>query len=286
MAIAFAISFASWLAPRAVFADDHPEEDDDELVWNHPRVRPWELALTFAAPIAVELLEVAAGPPLEPHWRGGILGEERIGDLFEAETSAGRERADMISDGIQWGTFVFPLIGDAILTAWLWRDSPDVAWQMAAIDLEAMAMNAIVTLGSIRMFVRARPLADDCARDPSYSPLCQTQEENRGFPSGHLASVVMGASLICLHHGELDLWGGGAADTAICATAIAASGANAVLRLMAARHYVSDLVVGTGIGFALGYLVPWLLHYQVDTDLVVGPMVDDTTIGARGALVF
>jgi len=33
-------------------------------------------------------------------------------------------------------------------------------------------------------------------------------------------------------------------------------------RLMADRHYASDVIVGMGVGFGIGYAVPVLLHYS------------------------
>jgi membrane-associated phospholipid phosphatase len=42
----------------------------------------------------------------------------------------------------------------------------------------------------------------------------------------------------------------------------AATAATGVTRIVADRHYASDVVVGAAIGFAGGYGLPWLLHYR------------------------
>jgi membrane-associated phospholipid phosphatase len=35
-----------------------------------------------------------------------------------------------------------------------------------------------------------------------------------------------------------------------------------VTRLLSDRHYTTDIIAGMGVGFAFGYLVPVLLHYE------------------------
>ena len=43
---------------------------------------------------------------------------------------------------------------------------------------------------------------------------------------------------------------------------VLATAVTGVTRVVADRHYASDVVVGAGIGFGVGYGLPWLLHYR------------------------
>jgi membrane-associated phospholipid phosphatase len=43
---------------------------------------------------------------------------------------------------------------------------------------------------------------------------------------------------------------------------IAGAAGTAFSRLLADRHYATDVIVGMGMGFGLGYAVPVLLHYS------------------------
>jgi membrane-associated phospholipid phosphatase len=283
-AVGLAIVVATAVCGATAYAEEPvrheraaPAQPREALTWGYRRVEPWQLIATFSAPLVIEWIEVGWGEASGPRFRGGVLSEEEVTEWLAADTAEGRDRADAISDAIQMGTFFVPLLVDGLISAYLIHGSPDVAWQVTAINLQAYATLGLVALGSIRLVARERPLAASCASDPEYSPLCNTQEEYRSFPSGHLATAVMGASLTCLHHSYLDLWGP-IADELMCGTAIAASVADGVLRLVAARHYVTDLIAGAGVGLAIGWLVPWVLHYGQGT-VSITPDVGDDRLG-------
>jgi membrane-associated phospholipid phosphatase len=71
--------------------------------------------------------------------------------------------------------------------------------------------------------------------------------------------------LVCAHHHYLPLWGSPLADASACALAATGAVVTAGSRLMADRHYASDVIVGMGIGMGIGYAVPVLLHYSRET---------------------
>jgi membrane-associated phospholipid phosphatase len=246
--------------------------------------------LAFSAPLAVELLEVTLGDPEGPVWRGDTFGEESITDWFAADTARARNRADHVSDWLQTSLLVFPVLIDGVVTAWLVRDSPDVAWQLTAVSLQAYASMGLVLLGSIRLIARERPLRDDCQNDPDYSPLCNTEEEFRGFPSGHMATAVMGAGLTCSHHLYLDLWGS-VADETLCGVMLAGALVDGTLRLISGRHYPSDLLAGAAVGATFGWLVPWLLHYghadpKAPPPVVLAPDIAPERVGLTARAAF
>ena len=73
-------------------------------------------------------------------------------------------------------------------------------------------------------------------------------EETNSFPSGHTARAFMAATLLNKEFGHLSPW--------IPVTSYAIASATAVGRLLNLRHWVSDVLVGAGIGVVsaeLGY---------------------------------
>jgi hypothetical protein len=83
-----------------------------------------------------------------------------------------------------------------------------------------------------------------------------------------------------------------AGDAAACATGLALATAVGVLRIAADRHYATDVLLGAGVGLLSGWLLPWLLHYDVGealgdtTSITVAPRIDDDVIGVQVFGVF
>ena len=69
------------------------------------------------------------------------------------------------------------------------------------------------------------------------------------------------ATLTCVHHSHLPLYGGGAGDTVACGVMLGAALMNGFGRVVTEKHYPSDLVVGFGVGAFAGWVLPELLHY-------------------------
>jgi hypothetical protein len=69
------------------------------------------------------------------------------------------------------------------------------------------------------------------------------------------------AGLTCVHHQHMPLYGGGAPDALVCYGMLGATVATGVFRLMADRHYFSDILVGGLVATLAGYVLPSWLHY-------------------------
>ena len=86
------------------------------------------------------------------------------------------------------------------------------------------------------------------------------------------------------HHTELGLLGEGG-DAAMCATGLAMASTVGLLRILADRHYASDVIMGAAVGLVSGWLVPWLLHYDIGgpgrTEASLAPMIDANQLGAQ-----
>ena len=104
---------------------------------------------------------------------------------------------------------------------------------------------------------RARPFVRNCA-DGS----CEAGTPNRSMPSGHEAFAFTGAGLLCTNHAYLPQYGDPDTERTACAVSLGLATATGVLRIMADRHYATDVMVGSLIGLFSGFGLPRLLHYS------------------------
>jgi membrane-associated phospholipid phosphatase len=94
--------------------------------------------------------------------------------------------------------------------------------------------------------------------------------DTESFFSGHTTIAATSAGLVCANHSRLPLWGHPVADASACALSSTAAVFTGVSRILADRHYATDVLAGFGFGFGIGYAVPVLLHYsRVKTDAVL-----------------
>jgi membrane-associated phospholipid phosphatase len=71
----------------------------------------------------------------------------------------------------------------------------------------------------------------------------------------------------------MPLYGGGLPDGLACGLLLAISAVDGVGRLVADKHYASDVITGALVGSAIGYLTPTLLHYRYPVEKLGGFMV-------------
>ncbi|MGZ3418529.1 MAG: phosphatase PAP2 family protein [Polyangiales bacterium] len=184
-------------------------------------------------------------------WKGGVLMDNAAASAFTATTPAGRDRASRISDYFLFGTMALPFIDAGIAAA----RNPDVGWQLAVIDTGAYALNGLLTTIVKRTVLRERPSVAHCAPGQQ----CQNSES---FFSGHASAAFTAAGLVCAEHQALGIYGNKLADGAACATALAAAAATGMLRVVADKHYMTDVLTGAAVGLASGYLLPTLIHWS------------------------
>jgi membrane-associated phospholipid phosphatase len=202
-------------------------------------------------------------PPLKKHsLGGGILFDDSARKTLRLPTSEGRYVARDASDVILSLEATWPFFVDALITTWWYHGSPDAAAQMALVDGEALAIVTAVQGATNTIASRERPYGQTCGspEQPNQTNDCEGNVHYRSFFSGHTAFTFMAASLICVHHMKLDLLGG-IGDELSCVTAYAGAAATGTLRVMGDMHYVSDVMVGAGVGTLVGLAVP-LIHYR------------------------
>ena len=259
-----------WCSAALIGAWTSPAQAEDaehRLEWkaHWRRFDAIEYAATAAVLGGFLVVEFGVESRDEARWEGGILFDESVRSGAVAESREGRDRAARTSDVLAIvpqaqafiDTIAIPLATDS--------GNWDVAWQTTVMNAQAFGFVGLLSRLGHRVVARARPDLEECERDPEYAERCFIGEL-ASFPSGHTSSAAVGAGLVCAHHAYLPLYGGGAADLAACATGIAFSSANGYLRLVADRHYASDVIVGAVLGFGAGFGLPLLLHYRPEPE--------------------
>ena len=190
-------------------------------------------------------------------WRGGIVADEPVRDALRASSPEAISVAGRISDVMLVTTIAYTTLADALLIPLL-QDDPDLAWQASLAH--SLAFGITLTAGGIvkRATGRARPYERNCQADPS-APGCSSHDIFESFYSLHTGLAATSAGVSCALHLERNLFGDMPADIMSCGGSIAAATMTGLLRVVADRHYLSDVLIGGLLGFAVGYIVPLLV---------------------------
>ena len=154
------------------------------------------------------------------------------------------------------------------------RGSLDVTWQLVLMDAEAYSLSSIVAISMYDSIGRARPNYEDCLAG-RVTVGCNGSS-TASFPSGHINEAFTAAGLSCAHHLFQHVYGNALADAFACIRDLSLGTTEAILRMMGDRHYFSDVVAGSAIGFSFGFALPTLLHYMKwrhGPKAVVSPMI-------------
>jgi len=195
---------------------------------------------------------VLAGPIDQPRWQGPILFDDAVRDGLRASDAETRRTYKAVGD---WTYRLGPLLplADVFLVAAIGRKDSKLALNLGAMLVEAYSYSGLLSEISTQLSARKRPYAD-CSEGGE----CDTQS----FFSGHSAIAATGAGLMCANHTRIALYGNPVLDIGSCVLMSVNAVVTATSRVVADRHYATDVIVGTGFGFAFGYAVPVLLHYS------------------------
>jgi len=225
------------------------------------RIGPEEGAAVGGLATASILLMVFLNAPDQPRWNSAILFDEGARDVLRASSPGGRSRAGTISD-LAYLLAAYPVVVDAGLLTWLGHGKADAALQLALIDVEAMAITTLLTTAMQRSTGRARPFVRTCgSSSPEADCSASANTRNTAFFSGHTSIAFTAASTLCVQHSRLSLYG--SADAAVCPVALGGAPTTSILRVVADRHWASDVIAGALVGSAVGALVS-SVHLQLD----------------------
>ena len=248
-------------APKPDAAPKPKPKSQHGLYWHEEwrRFHPVEYVATgILGPLAIA--EYFYLPPQQqPHWVGGILFDDAVRDALRLRSPSALHASWAMADtaGV---TLVAISVGlDSVIVPLL-RGSPDVAWQLTLMDAEAFSLSSLVAITLYDTVGRARPSYEDCQRNPSAAMGCNTSPD-ASFPSGHINEAFTAAGLSCAHHMYAHVYGSRLADAFACARDLTLATTEGVLRIMGDRHWTTDVIVGSMIGFSFGFGLPTLLHY-------------------------
>jgi len=213
------------------------------------RFGPVETAAVGVVGAGVVLLEFFVKPPSSPNWDKSILFDDAARGALRAGSVGGRSRAATASDVGYFGLPIYAVGVEAGLATWLGRGQADAALQLALINLEVIAVNGLLTRVTQRAVGRARPDHADLA-------------DNTSFFSGHTSVAFSMASALCVEHSRIEIYGG-IADKVVCPAALTAATATGLLRIVADRHFASDVLAGAILGSLVGATIAWL-HLRAD----------------------
>lgn len=199
-------------------------------------------------------------PVGDGRWVDSNSFDTEVRAALRAKSIAGQDTADDVSD-LLLSFSVNQLMVDALLVAWWQRRSPDIAWRMLVINTETLAIVGAITNLAKGITARQRPFGLLCQPGDG-NPRCQRSGRYRSFFSGHTSVSFTAASLNCMHHVNLRLYGHPAADAASCALGYGMASTIGVLRMVADKHWMSDIITGAGVGTLGGLLIPYALHYR------------------------
>jgi membrane-associated phospholipid phosphatase len=208
-----------------------------------------------------------------PRWQGGILFDDNARSGLRLHSESARQKATWIGDLPYYGAPLLPLIIDPLVSAWFVHGDGKTALNLTAVGLEAFSYAGLLSFVSTRLALRERPDSSECRRTHDDPSTCGGPD-TESFYSGHTTIAAASAGIVCANHRALPLWGNSLADAGACALATTAAVGSGVSRMMADRHYASDVIVGFGMGFGIGYAVPTLLHYShhnTEVSLSVAP---------------
>ena len=176
-----------------------------------------------------------------------------------------------------------PYVVDNFITALSIHQNADVALQLTLIDMQSLGLSGVLTLGAEHAVGRQRPYVAGCkgpdATDEIGYNTCGGADDFKSFYSGHSAAMFTMAGLTCAHHQHLPLYGGGAPDALACAVMVGLATTGSLMRVVADRHWMTDVAVGASVGIFNGYFLPLVLHYGIGWNRAGIPTTVQTAFG-------
>ena len=244
-------------------SDALPERGEgSRRLWN-PSWRKFGVGNYILTGSAVAVGMAASAIPKSPdRWRGKNSFDESVRDAIGIKDFENGIWARDGSDLLVSVSVAYPLLFDSLIVMYWYRQSHAVAAQMALITAEAVSVAAAVQGLTAGFASRERPYGRNCGDEVDAElDYCDGNRRYRSFFSGHTAMAFAGAGVTCSHHAVHDVYGSPGADAAACGVAMLAAAGTGALRIVGEQHYMSDVLVGAGIGTLSGVGIPWLLHY-------------------------
>ncbi len=232
-----------------------------EPEWN--RVHPASYTVMGVATAGALILDHGYEGGPEALVRGPEWFDAPVREALMASSDEGRELAASVSDVLLGSLLLWPFV-DAFVVAGIEDQNTDVLWQLASIAAETYAVDLLISTLFKQFIARERPHGMRCTlEDRLENPRrCGPGGRLRSFYSGHASAAFNAAGVTCMAHLNVPLYGSRAADLTACAVALLTAAITATLRVVADRHYATDVIVGSIVGLGTGMLLPYLLHFH------------------------
>ena len=240
-----------------------PNGSTHRITWREdwPRYSFDEAVLSLGLGVLLVAAEVLPTATTSANWTGGILFDDQVREGLRLRSFDGRESAQVASEILQWVLIATPFVVDAIAVTGFGDGNWDAAFQMGLIALESYVISLVVWKIMVLLARRERPVASAC-EDGLTTPHCSRDIETTSFFSNQTMNAFTSASLMCLHHTHMPLFGDEAADLSACVVGMTAASMVGLLRIMSDFEYTTDVLMGAVVGFVAGYVIPWAVHYQ------------------------
>lgn len=197
--------------------------------------RAWLLSAAAVVVFVAVLVQVATGTGL-------AHADEPVLAWFVAHRTAAVTSV-MTAVSTIFGSTVLPLAVAVGCAAWWWRTG---RWWRPVLLAAAMVVQLVCSLVLKAAVARPRP--------PDLSQSVPGSVVTHSFPSGHtMGAATLVTALVCLlgvAQGRSATWWWVASSGAVVVTALVA-----VSRLYLGYHFLTDVVAGAALGFAVGVLV-------------------------------
>jgi membrane-associated phospholipid phosphatase len=226
------------LAPAALSAAE-PRTLEGGWPADYTRIGPVETAVIGGMAVGVLVVELAVSSPATPRWDSPILFDADARSVLRAGSQSGRSAAATVSDVGYIGLPAYAIGVEAGLVTWLGKGNADAALQLALINGEALALNGLLSRVVQKTSGRARPDASPATTD------------NTSFFSGHTSTAFAMASGLCVQHSKLVIYGN-VADSIVCPASLTVAATTGLMRIVADRHWASDVIAGAIFGSVVG----------------------------------
>jgi membrane-associated phospholipid phosphatase len=229
-------------------------------------------------------------------WSDTNSFDREISDGLRADSASAREDAALASDVLL--AFTAGAMPLAAIAQPLFDGDCEEAYDMATDALESVSLTLFVTEAVKVIAGRDRPFVESCDSNPPRDAECGKRDRFESFFSGHASVAGAGAGVSCAFAIRRQTWGESkTAQVVPCLLGASAAVTTGVLRIVADRHWGTDVLVGLGVGATIGYLDTWgpfdHLRFEMESDDhawqvrgMVLPYAADGALGARVALTF
>jgi hypothetical protein len=222
---------------------------------------------------ALTIVQFGVPAPTQGNWAGNAFDDWVRGGL-RLSSESGRQVAGTTSDVFVFALTALPFL-NATLVAGAEHERWDIAWRLMVLDAETLATATLAAISLQKLTRRERPFVQECQANPNLSD-CTPGGRYQSFPSAHTTLCAGGP---------------GASTTATSASHSCGAprppcdghrgDVGALLRVMADRHWATDVLAGALLGGSIGLAIP-LLHLAVakgQTPTVVTPAIGPGMLG-------